>query len=219
VGAPISAKDCHDRFITARFLLAYLRTPGWYRYIFLANTVALVFLAPAILTLYEKGSESLRLLRRFPWAPSVLIALLFIMQTYQLFTTSYLAAYFNSTRTHDLETYIATLPEDSSVFFDTVPEAAFFAPSSRVSHAILDYIVMTTVGKSDADLKYKPESEPIYDIAEEMNSKNGFHHRRFNRYTSASHHTFSFYHIVVSQQYSSSWGCEASARDSKCGNC
>lgn len=159
-------------------MLAYLRTPGWYRYIFLANTVALVFLAPAILTLYEKGSESLRLLRRFPWAPSVLIALLFIMQTYQLFTTSYLAAYFNSTRTHDLETYIATLPKDSSVFFDTVPEAAFFAPSDnyyqyirphetfgifgadslpRVAHGDFDYIVMITGGKSDADLsKYKP---------------------------------------------------------------
>ena len=167
-------------------LLSYLRMEGWYRYLFPATMVALAFLAPSTLALYGKCAEVLKMLRRFPWMPYVLITALFVAQTYQMFTTSYVAAYFNGSRTRDLETYVGGLPEDSSVYFYNVLEAVPFAPSSNyyqyikphptfgilgtetlplIASGSVDYIVMTAGVTPDVDMSH-------YELV-----------RQFNRYS------------------------------------
>src|SRR3989344_1692639 len=167
-------------------LLSYLRMEGWYRYLFPATMVALAFLAPSTLALYGKCAEVLKMLRRFPWMPYVLITALFVAQTFQLFTTSYVAAYFNGSRTHDLEAYVGGLPKDSSVYFYNVLEAVPFAPSSNyyqyikphptfgilgtetlplIASGSVDYIVMTAGVTPDVDMSH-------YELV-----------RQFNRYS------------------------------------
>lgn len=167
-------------------LLSYLRIEGWYRYLFPATIVALMFLAPSAVILYERCAERLTMLQRFSWLPYALITVLFVMQTYQLFTTSYVATYFNGSRTHDLETYVGGLPKDASVYFYNVLETVPFAPSSNyyqfinphptfgvlgratlplIASGAVDYIVIAASATSSVDLS---QYEPI---------------RQFNRYT------------------------------------
>lgn len=109
--------------------LAYLRTPGWYRYLFPATVVALLFLAPASMALYEWIAARYGIFRRFPLLPHFVLSIFAIALVTQLFTTSYVAGYFGSTRTEALESHVATLPKDALIYFYDVPEAAFFAPS------------------------------------------------------------------------------------------
>lgn len=111
--------------------LAYLRTPGWYRYLFPATTIALVFFAPSVAAIYERMAGRVRISGRWRFLPYIAIGALALVLVIQLFTTSYVAGYFGSTRTEALETHIATLPKDATIYFYDVPEVAFFAPSER----------------------------------------------------------------------------------------
>jgi 4-amino-4-deoxy-L-arabinose transferase-like glycosyltransferase len=182
----VSATELVAFVFCAIVMLAYLRMPGWYRYLFPATTMALLFLAPSIFILYEKGTRPLGFLRRLTWVPYLLIGVLFLVQAAQYFTTSYVASYFNSSRTLDLQTFISGLPKTATVYFYNVPEAAFFASNEMyyqyikphpavgilgadtlryIEDGSVDYIVVGTGSTFDAGTsKYQAE-------------------RTFNRYT------------------------------------
>jgi hypothetical protein len=115
--------------------LAYLRTAGWYRYYFPAEIVALVFVAHSA---YVLGKLA-------PWkkfstiAPAVFISLLLVVQIYQLLFGSWVAVHGGRTTTHDMETYMATLPKDSSFFVYNVPAAVIFLPTQNY----YQYLIIT----------------------------------------------------------------------------
>lgn len=110
-------------------VLAYLRTPGWYRYFFPAMMVTLVFVAPALLHLKEVILSRLPKLRLFRFVLYGGLALLVLLQGYQLAGHSYVASYYHSTRTQELTRYFATLSPDTTFFLYNVPEIAIFLPT------------------------------------------------------------------------------------------
>ncbi len=110
-------------------VLAYLRTPGWYRYFFPAMMLALVFVAPALLHLKEVVLERFPKLQPACFVLYGGVALLVLLQGYQLAAHSYVASYYKSTRTQDLEQYFSKLSPDSSFFLYNVPEVAIFLPT------------------------------------------------------------------------------------------
>ncbi len=123
--------------------LAFLRTAGWYRYFFPAEVVALIF-APSsaqILSAYFSPKK----LANF--ATFACVALLLFVQCYQLLIGSWVAVHGARTTSHDLQTYMDTLPKDSSFFVYNIPAAVIFLPNQNY----YQYLVITptqTLGTS-----------------------------------------------------------------------
>ncbi|MFZ1987937.1 MAG: glycosyltransferase family 39 protein [Minisyncoccia bacterium] len=128
----LSATECAAAIFTLLILAFYLRTPGWYRYFFQAQVMALMFF-PAALSLIAKHVRTR--LPRFLGLPSAaflkllcinVIALLPLFQAYQLAFHSYVATYYRATRTAELSTYFEVLPQDKTLFVYNAPETVVF---------------------------------------------------------------------------------------------
>jgi hypothetical protein len=90
--------------------VAFLRMPAYYRYFFLAQIWALVFLLPNI--------DSI--LRNFAYKKIVLrlvFVMIFLVHIYSLFFRSWVADSYDSTRTKTLRTYFATEQASKNIFF------------------------------------------------------------------------------------------------------
>lgn len=103
-------------------VIAFLRLPGWYRYLFPAIMPALIVFPFSVMTIYRTVSEKLRFLARFSWLPAFGIALLAVLQFYQLGFHSYVADYYESSRTREMKSAFLDIPDSESVFFYNVPE-------------------------------------------------------------------------------------------------
>jgi hypothetical protein len=110
-------------------LAAYLRTPGWYRYYFLAEIPALAFFPSAISILLRHLPFNKINIERYGAGASVLI--LVLVQTYQLFFGSWVSVHSASTTTQDLKAYMATLPKDDTFFIYNSPQVAIFLPNQK----------------------------------------------------------------------------------------
>ena len=102
----------------ALVLLAYLRTPGWYRYFFEAQVLGLLFLPFAL--------SVIKWTRPFQ---TVIVVLFLMLNVYQLGFHSFVAESYQSTRTAELEAYFGSYPLDVSFFVYNVPEVVIFLPS------------------------------------------------------------------------------------------
>ncbi len=110
-------------------LLAYLRTPGWYRYFFPAMVAGMLYFPQSIEHCWKALSEKISFLRKVPWLPYAGFVLLVLLQFYQLGWNSYVATYYDSTRTAELSAYFSQLDPSKTVFLYNVPEIAIFLPS------------------------------------------------------------------------------------------
>lgn len=100
--------------------IAYLRTAGWFRYIFPAQIVSLVFF-PYSLSI---------LLRRFA-RPIVimLVVALSLFGVYQISFDSWVAEAYQSYKTAYWQDYFSKVSKDDVLFFYDTPEVAIFAPA------------------------------------------------------------------------------------------
>lgn len=114
-------------------LLAYLRTPGWYRYFFIAQVFTLLFFSPAVLFITEKISSYLPKLLMNLAVPVCFTALLILagLQLYQLNYDSFVASYYKSTASHELIEYFKQVDPGKSFFLYNVPEIAIFLPNNE----------------------------------------------------------------------------------------
>ena len=116
-------------------IAAYARTAGWYRYLFEAQTMALLFLPITLGVLWGALSERMAMLlprlASFIPKPQRLVLLvgisLAVLGGYQILFDSWVAEAYQSHKTAFWEEYFRTLPPDRTLFFYDVPEVAFFA--------------------------------------------------------------------------------------------
>lgn len=114
---------------TVMILLAFLRTPGWYRYFFPAMIVALLYFPQSAQTVWEWLSGKLAFLKQVPWLPYAGFTLLILLQFYQLGWNSYVASAYGSTRTAEMSAYFGALDPAKTVLLYNVPEVAIFLPN------------------------------------------------------------------------------------------
>ncbi|HEY4500930.1 MAG TPA: glycosyltransferase family 39 protein [Candidatus Paceibacterota bacterium] len=108
-------------------IVAYLRTAGWYRYLFEAQVLSLLFF-PNSLLIVVRATTSL-----FNPGKMVLLAViaLTLIGAYQVMFSSFVAESYNRNKTAFLEAHFATVLPTTSVFFYNVPEAALFIHSDN----------------------------------------------------------------------------------------
>lgn len=128
----LSAAEISAFIFCILVLLAYLRLPGWYRYLFPALTVALIFLPPSLSTLFSYTKSKVRFIShpKATFIPYAVIALLAGMQLYQTAANSYVAQYYSSKVTERLVSALAP-HTNSSFFLYNVPQVAILLPTQR----------------------------------------------------------------------------------------
>ncbi len=108
---------------TSLVLLAYLRMPGYYRYFFLGQFWALVYLVPSIETIiYQK---------KIKIGITVILIILVVFQLHQTVTNSWVANYLDSTTTADLSQIVPELAINHSVLLYQTPELVTFLPHNN----------------------------------------------------------------------------------------
>ncbi|OHA01438.1 MAG: hypothetical protein A3C12_03060 [Candidatus Sungbacteria bacterium RIFCSPHIGHO2_02_FULL_49_20] len=109
-------------------LAAYVRTEGWYRYFFLAEVMAFLYL-PRLLHTWaiELGRWIPSSTKFLQYATYVFLVLLVLGQSYYLGAHSWIVADFTRHRTEGLENYFLHFDKSKSVFIYNVPEVALFA--------------------------------------------------------------------------------------------
>lgn len=118
-------------FFSIIVLAAYMRLPGWYRYLMPAAMLALIFLPLNLSVLFTWAKKHVAALARFSFVPLALVCLLVVGQWYQLARTSYVATYYNSHRTKDVTALLQTVPADKSIFVYNVPEVVVLIASEN----------------------------------------------------------------------------------------
>jgi hypothetical protein len=159
-------------------MLAFLRMPGWYRYLFPAIMVGLPFVPYALWRMWEWVRAHVAIPRIALALPWLVLSLLIIVQTYQTANSSFVATYYNSHMTRDLTTALDSLPPDASVFVYNALETVILLPSQNyyqyikphptvgiygtdsldvISNGMVDYILINTETVPDVDMsKYRP---------------------------------------------------------------
>lgn len=108
-------------------LLAYTRTPGWYRYLFPANVFILFFLPASLISLGNLWSSQKRIPLLFSrWGVPVLLAALLVFQLYYTAFGSWIASSSTGTRADELEGYFSSLPAQTSIYIFDQPEVVPF---------------------------------------------------------------------------------------------
>lgn len=113
-------------------LASYLRLPGWYRYLFEALTVALLFLPSSLFAIYSFALEKFphTSLKKFSFLPYAALLVLAGAQSYQTAFHSYVSQYYASTATAQLSSAFAALPP-GAYFLYNVPQMAVLLPTQR----------------------------------------------------------------------------------------
>ncbi len=118
-------------FFFALFIgLSFLRMVGWYRYLFPAQVIALIFLPASTAIVFDFFNSQLK--RKLPAAtPFFLTAILISFQFYQLCFGSWVSGYYGSHNARDLKGYFAGINPSEKIFLYDTPEIATFLPSSN----------------------------------------------------------------------------------------
>ncbi len=141
----VSIIECVAWFLSLGVLVAFLRTAGYYRYFFIAQFISLIFFAISITRLssniqdlFSNYSNSI-LVFSLKYGKYIIIVLLFTIQLYYMFTSSWIFVYKDSTRSFDLEKWVQDIQKDSRVFLYQTPEVATFLGS----HEYYQYMKIT----------------------------------------------------------------------------
>lgn len=177
-GESISVAEAVGFVFAALVMLAFLRMPGWYRYLFPAIMVGMLFLPYALWRMGEWVQARIKMPSVASALPWLVLSLLIAAQTYQTARSSFVAAYYSSHMTRDLTSALDSLPPSASVFVYNIPEVVILLPSRNyyqyikphptigilgadalqvIANGTVDYIIMNTGTVSDVDMsKYKP---------------------------------------------------------------
>jgi 4-amino-4-deoxy-L-arabinose transferase-like glycosyltransferase len=137
-------------------LVAYLRTPGWYRYFFPTQIIAFIYFPASLRFCWNKiysfgrsrgyAPTGYFLIRLLSHVPCVIIAGLIFLQAYQASFNSWVATTYRSTMTRELTEYFKTFDPTKSIF--VVPEIIVFLPNDNYYHFI--NVVGFTFGDEEA---------------------------------------------------------------------
>ncbi len=105
-------------------VFAYLRTPGWYRYFFPASIVALLYAPYSILWLYDRAAVRIPMLALFRFLLPLALFAVVLGQLYMVANASFVASYYQGTRTASLHAALREVDAGSAVFLYNVPEVA-----------------------------------------------------------------------------------------------
>ncbi|MFZ2500428.1 MAG: GtrA family protein [Minisyncoccia bacterium] len=122
--------------------VAYLRGATYYRYFFLGEVFALMYLPRAIGALWPK---------KIPiYVLTILLSLLILFQTYQSFFASWVAEHYSSHRSQELNALVTELGT-KSVFIYQAPEAVVFLPT-RNYYQYLNILHVAIIGEENLAL-------------------------------------------------------------------
>lgn len=159
--------------------LAYFRTPGWYRYLFPANVIMLLYFPAAFHVVYGffknflfKGSK-FKYQGFYKSAPLLLLLILISMQFYQVAFSSWVATYYNSTRTKELASYFNQHDGSKSIFVYRNPEiVTFLQHNNYYQYLKLNSVLQVGENKlNQIDLGVPDEIIATADGMEELNGK------------------------------------------------
>ncbi len=97
-------------------VLSFTRTAGFYRYLFPAQIISLVFFPHALSSVFGELSRTLRVFKK-PVVFIVGIVTLSVFGLYQLCFDSYVADAYDSHKIAELQAYFDTIPATTTVFF------------------------------------------------------------------------------------------------------
>lgn len=129
-------------------IASYLRLEGWYRYLFPAITIALLFFPASLQTTATFASSYVGSLRKLMWLPFALVTLLSGAQLYQLAFSSYIAQYYASSRTRSAAQALSHFTPTTSFFLYNTPEVAILLPS-REYYQYLTPTAKVTIGEDE----------------------------------------------------------------------
>jgi len=143
--------------------VAFLRTAGYYRYLFPAQIVSLVYFSNSIAVIFESIRGKMKLSNLFEATIiPVLIVLLFFAGTYQLMFRSWVADYYTSHKTEFWINYFENNTPQNVLFYD-VPEVAMFLKSNNYSQYLnLAPAAGITVGKDNIVLLKKASFDEVF---------------------------------------------------------
>jgi 4-amino-4-deoxy-L-arabinose transferase-like glycosyltransferase len=147
----IGASELAAFIFSILVILSYLRLEGWYRYLFPATVVALLFLPQACQVIWHSVLTKIPRIKYLAPLPTIFIVLLSAGQLYQLTFTSYVARAYESTRTEDMTTLLKTLSTKEKVLLYNVPELAVLLPSSQY-YQYLTPTPKITMGRENVSL-------------------------------------------------------------------
>ncbi|MES2216176.1 MAG: glycosyltransferase family 39 protein [Patescibacteria group bacterium] len=125
----IPAEEIIAFIFTLLVIAAFLRTAGWYRYLFPAQVLSLLFFPGAFSVLGEYFGRYVSVIRHH-WQKAVVVIIVFlsVYGTYQLAFDSWVAEAYSSHKTAFWQEYLGHLPPTRSVFFYNTPEVVIFMP-------------------------------------------------------------------------------------------
>lgn len=103
--------------------LAYLRTPGYYRYFFPGEILSLVYLPSSLFFIFEKS--------KFRNLLYVFLILLIFFQFYQTIFNSWVSNYYNSKSTFNLNNYFKMIDKNEEILIYQAPEILLFLPHNN----------------------------------------------------------------------------------------
>jgi hypothetical protein len=130
-------------------LFFYLRTPGWYRYFFPAQIVILAYLPNSLFFLMSYFTRAApQNIRR-----SIICLLLGLaaFQGYQTGFSSWVADYYDSTRTLELTAYFKDWGSEKSIFVYNAPETIIFFPRDAVYYQFLEANKGRSIGRTELE--------------------------------------------------------------------
>lgn len=123
----ISASEIAAFAFSLLISVGYLKTNGWYRFIFPAQVVSFIYFPKSISLLFDFARERLKNqilphFARFFWI--VPIFGFAILGVYQIMFSSFVAEAYKSDKTAFWESYFKNIPREQVLFFYNVPEVA-----------------------------------------------------------------------------------------------
>ena len=149
--------------------LAYFRTPGWYRYLFPAHVLMLLYFPAAFYVVFNFIGN----LRIYKLAAPLLLSALISIQFYQVGFSSWVATYYHSTRAKDLADYFNKQDSSKSIFIYRNPEIAVFLQHNNYYQylKLLDTLEMGADELNKINLGVPDEVVMTIDGAEEANKR------------------------------------------------
>lgn len=138
---------------TAATILYFLKMPGFYRYLFVAQIITFPYLVESVDALVTR--------RKAKIVSAAVFVLAIVFQFYLLCFHSWVAGHYQGTRTKELTEYFQQLDSSTRVFFYHVPEAiTFFRGEAYWQYFQLLYYA-DAFGKEQAPVLVRGESDLV----------------------------------------------------------
>ena len=111
--------------------LAWLKTPGWYRYFFPGHVLALLFFPVSFLDISKFVNRQFLKNKLPAFLPLAGLVAIIAVQFYQVGFSSWVASDYHSTRSKELAEYFRDFKKEKSVFVYEAAETVTFLPSDN----------------------------------------------------------------------------------------